>query len=42
MLVLDVTLKRSLDGLDMWLREANEMKTAGIPIVVVGNKVQYF
>lgn len=37
-LTLDVTLKRSLDGLDMWLREANEMRTQGIPIIVVGNK----
>lgn len=33
-----MTLKRSLDGLDMWLREANEMRTQGIPIIVVGNK----
>ncbi|KAL4476807.1 hypothetical protein ABPG72_010644 [Tetrahymena utriculariae] len=37
-LVLDVTLRRSLDGLDMWLREAHEMGVQGIPTVVVGNK----
>lgn len=39
MLVLDVTLRRTLDGLDMWLREAHEMGVNSIPTIVIGNKV---
>ena len=38
-LVLDVSLKSSLDGLDMWLREANEMGATNLPTIVIGNKV---
>jgi hypothetical protein len=38
MLVMDITDKKSLDGMDMWLRELNEMGVTNLPTIVVGNK----
>jgi GTPase SAR1 family protein len=40
LLVLDVTEKKTLDGLDMWLREANEFGAVNLPTFVVANKVK--
>ncbi|EGR34368.1 Ras family protein, putative [Ichthyophthirius multifiliis] len=37
-LIFDVGLKRSLDGLDLWLREANDCGVQGLPTIVLGNK----
>lgn len=42
LLVYDVTLKRSFDGLDMWIREANDYGAAAIPVAVVANKVNNY
>lgn len=38
-LVMDLANKSSMDGLDMWLREANEMGAENLPTFIVGNKV---
>jgi GTPase SAR1 family protein len=38
-LVYDVTNKKSLDGLDMWLREANDNGIEIVPTFIIGNKV---
>lgn len=38
MLVFDLSNKKSLDTLDMWIREANDYGAQNIPILVVGNK----
>lgn len=38
MLVFDLSAKKTLDTLDMWIREANDYGAANIPILVVGNK----
>jgi hypothetical protein len=32
-------LKKTLDGLDMWIREANEYGAEAIPVAVIANKV---
>ena len=36
---MDLTNKKSMDGIDMWLREANEMEAGNLPTIIVGNKV---
>ena len=38
-LVFDLTLRRSLDGLDMWLNEANEFGGKDSIFYAIGNKV---
>jgi GTPase SAR1 family protein len=39
LLVFDLTLKRSLEGLDMWMREANDYGAGALPVFVAANKV---
>lgn len=41
-LVFDLTLKRTLDGLDMWLREANDYGAGAMPVFILANKVELF
>ncbi|CAD8125963.1 unnamed protein product [Paramecium sonneborni] len=38
MLVFDLSSRKTLETLDMWIREANDYGAANIPILVVGNK----
>jgi GTPase SAR1 family protein len=39
MLVFDITIRRTLEGLDLWLKEATENGAADVPVVLIGNKV---
>lgn len=41
LLVFDMTLKSSLDGLDMWIREAQEFGASTVPTFVIANKVNF-
>jgi len=38
LLVFDLSIRRTLETLDMWIREANDFGAANIPILIVGNK----
>lgn len=37
-LVFDLSLRKTLEVLDLWVREANDYGATNIPVVVVGNK----
>lgn len=39
LLIFDLTVKRTLEALDMWLREANDYGAGALPVFLVGNKV---
>jgi GTPase SAR1 family protein len=40
LVVFDVTQRTSLDGLDVWLREAHEFGAINLPTFIVANKVK--
>jgi len=42
LLVYDVTSKKTLDGLDTWISEANKYGATDCYVVVCGNKVRSF
>ena len=42
LLVFDLTIKGSLDGLDTWVKEANEFGAGNAAFVIIGNKVINF
>jgi len=37
-LVYDITVKKTLDALDMWIREASKYGAKECPVIVCGNK----
>ena len=39
-MVYDLTSRKTFEGLDMWLREANDFGAVNIPVAIIGNKVQ--
>ena len=39
LLVFDVSMKQTFDGLDMWIREASNNGGSRCPLLLVGNKL---